>query len=117
MMTLIPWFQYFNKAGIAFLNFLIAKKKQKLLKLDEGVCILKNKLEAFKTQGEYKKKSEVLKKHLEKEVADQKSKKWKKYLGDVQDYKNTKVFKWQFNDTQGPNPASNIPFRPPMETR
>lgn len=57
-----PQSEYFNKAGLSLLQFLLVKKKQQLLKLDEEIGALKEKLVPFKNNDDYNKRSEVLKK-------------------------------------------------------
>lgn len=89
------WYKYFNDVGLDLLYFLIARKRRKLNKLDEHLVDVKNKLSSYKELDEYKNKSDNLKKILEKEDLDQRSKKKKKYIRDLDDYKTSQVFKWQ----------------------
>lgn len=88
---------------------MLAKKRQKLLKIDEEMTILRDKLSPFKINEHYNKRSEILKKHLEKEETDQRLKK-KKHLIDLADYKNNKVFRWQNKEGSvgGNNPNGEV---------
>lgn len=69
------WFQFFNDAGLKLIQHLLGKKLQKLLKVDTEICALKEKLNPFKGSEDYAKKSELLRKHLEKEEVEQRNKK------------------------------------------
>lgn len=50
------WFNYLNKAGVAFLRFLIDRKNVKLTKLDTEIKSIKDKLIPMKDSKEYKEK-------------------------------------------------------------
>lgn len=63
-----------------------------MLKLDEEINVVKNKLIPFKVYPNYLAKSESLETTLLKE-AEQKAK--KKFNRDTKDYKDKVVFKWQ----------------------
>lgn len=89
------WYKYFNDVGLDLLRFLIARKRRKLNKLDEEISEVKEKLSLYRESEEYKNKSDNLRKTLEKEDLDQKVKKKKKYMRDMEDYKSNQVFKWQ----------------------
>lgn len=89
------WFTYFNATGVSFLQFLLAKKHDKLKSLNDEIIAVKNKLGPFKEQDLYKQKSDQLRLFLEKEDHDQKIKKKKKYNQDLADYSNKVIFKWQ----------------------
>lgn len=69
------WYKYFNKAGVNFLKFLIAKKSRKLSSLDSEIILIRNKLLPFKNESEYVQKSENLKTILIKEELEQRNKK------------------------------------------
>lgn len=68
------WFQFFNQAGLNLIQFLLSKKQQKLLKIDEEICALREKLNPNKGDDDYNKRPEALKKHLEKEETEQRNK-------------------------------------------
>lgn len=89
------WYKYFNDVGLDLLRFLIGRKRRKLNKLDEDITDVKTKLTPYKELDEYKNRSDSLKRILEKEDIDQKTKKKKKYSRDQEDYKTNQVFKWQ----------------------
>lgn len=89
------WFKFFNEAGVNFLQFLIAKKKRKLITLDSEINNIRSKLTPFKGETEYMQKSEALKSILIKEELEQKIKKKRKYNRDIKDYSDNVVFKWQ----------------------
>lgn len=101
-----PQSEYFNKAGLSLLQFLLVKKKQQLLKLDEEIGALKEKLVPFKNNDDYNKRSEVLKKTFRERGDRTKNKENNKYPRDLEDYKNNNVFKWQSKEGPmgGPNP-------------
>lgn len=88
------WFQYFNEAGVKFLEFLVQRKKCKLTRLDTEIKSIKDKLSPHINSEEYKEQSTNLKKLLEKEEIEQKNKK-KTFNRDVSDYKTGIVFEWQ----------------------
>lgn len=66
------WYRYFNEAGTNFLDFLISRKKNRLLMLDKEIKELKDKLLTLKNSTEYNSLSSNLQSHLEKEDRDQK---------------------------------------------
>lgn len=101
-LELLEWFQYFNQAGVTFLDFLVQRKKSKLVRLDMEIKLIKDKMSTYTNSEEYKERSTVLKKLLEKEEIEQKNKKKKKYVRDMGDYKAGAVFVWQSKiSTQG----------------
>lgn len=89
------WFEYFNQAGVSFLCFLVERKATKLVKLDDEIKLIKEKLNPIKEGEEYMEKSQSLLKVLEKEDKDQRAKKKKKYNRDLIDYHGNLVFNWQ----------------------
>lgn len=89
------WFAYFNTAGIEFLKFLVGRKNNKLVRLDEEIKTIKDKLTPFKESTDYQDKSSSLLKILDKEDKDQRIKKKKKYNRDLGDYQGVVVFEWQ----------------------
>lgn len=54
------WFTYFNTAGVNFLIFLIGRKNAKLVKLDEEIKSIKEKLHPINESSDYKDKSQSL---------------------------------------------------------
>lgn len=89
---LAEWFKYFNEAGVNFLQFLIAKKKRKLIMLDCEINIIKDKLVPFKSEPDNSHRSDALKTIVIKEETEQKNKKKRKYNRDLKDYKDKVVF-------------------------
>lgn len=89
------WFRYFNDTGISLLNFLIDKKRTRMITIDKEIKEIREKLTSHRSTPEYISHSTSLRNHLEKEEKDQKIKKQKKYTRDVSDYKNGSVFTWQ----------------------
>lgn len=57
--------------GVSFLSFLVQRKKNKLLRLDEEIKQTKEKLISYKDSDKYRECSGNLQKHLEKEEKDQ----------------------------------------------
>lgn len=110
------WFNYFNKAGIAFLRVLITKKTNRLASLDREIKELRDKLLTFKSSPEYNSLSSNLQGFLEKEIKDQKLKKQKKYSRDVGDYKNGTVFGWQKLFTSDPTVTTSLGVPPTPQT-
>lgn len=68
---LVPWFRYFNEAGIKFLGFLVDRKWACLTAIDKDTRDLKDKLTPFDALPEYTSLSTNLRNHLEKEECDQ----------------------------------------------
>lgn len=103
------WFKYFNDAGIDFLSFLITRKRDRLSVLDREIRELKDGLLTYKNSVEYNSLSSNLQVHLIKEDKDQRTKKHKKYLRNVGDYKSGRVFSWQKPSTPStPDPSMEI---------
>lgn len=94
---LLEWFQFFNGAGISLLNFLIDKKRKKVFRLNKDISEIKDKLAPFMQDEAYKLYNQELREIITMEREEQKSKKRKKYLRDLEDYKSSKVFKWQLH--------------------
>lgn len=64
------WYNYFNKTGVSF-RFLVDRKFKKLVKIDEVIKTIKDKLSPTKDSDEYLEKSQNLLRILEKEDKDQ----------------------------------------------
>lgn len=79
------WFQYFIKARLSLLDFLIARKRRKLNNIDWRIVKLREELVPFKYLEDYKKHLII----LEKNETEQKIKKKKKYVRDIEDYRTT----------------------------
>lgn len=116
-LELEDWFKYFNTAGVAFLEFLIKRKNNKLAHLDVEIKLIKEKLSPHVTSEEYKERSSNLKKLLEKEEVEQNNKKRKKYYRDVGDYKNGLVFDWQKILASEAEPTTHPEVPPPAPGR
>lgn len=109
---LLEWFQYFNEAGVKFLQFLAQCKKSKLIRLDTEIKLIKDKLSPLNNSEDYKERSLSLKKLLEKEEVEQKNKKKKKYNRDVGDYKSGLVFEWQSKIQENENGYTEMDIAP-----
>lgn len=109
---LATWCEYFNKAGLKLIEFLVERKKARLPALDKEIKDLRDKLMPSSSTPEYTTLSSNLKTLLEKEERDQKNKKQKKYSRDVSDYKSNLVFNWQ-KKLSAPNDSGAS--APPME--
>lgn len=107
------WFKYFNSTGVKFLGFLIQRKNNKLIRLDGEIKLIKEKLVPHINSEEYKERSSVLKKLLEKEEIEQKNKKRKKYNRNIGDYKRGAVFGWQSKFSGGEGDGAIVPNEPP----
>lgn len=91
------WFLYFNGVGLSFLDFLLSKKINKVAKLQLEINDIKEILIPMSKEGLYQVYTNELQDILIEEEEEQRIKKRKKYLRDVEDYKCHNVFKWQEN--------------------
>lgn len=94
------WYLYFNDVGIAFLEFLVAKKRSKVAKLQLEISDIKEKLAPRSKEGLYQVYMKELHDIMIEEEEGQKNNKLKKYLRDVEDYKSHNIFKWHFRSLQ-----------------
>lgn len=60
------WYKYFNDAGVDFLRFLVQRKGEKLIRLDEEIKLFKEKLLPFNNEDDYREGSKSLLKTLKK---------------------------------------------------
>lgn len=62
-LELLDWFQYFKKAGVKFLKFLVQRKNSELTHLAIEIKCIKDKMAPHTNSEEYKERSIVLKKN------------------------------------------------------
>lgn len=96
---LLDWFQFFNGAGISLLNFLIDRKRKKVFRLNKEILEIKERLTPHMQEESYKMYNQELRELITIEEEEQKTKKRNKYLRDLEDYKTSRVFKWQLHMT------------------
>lgn len=105
---LTEWFQFFNGAGISLLNFLIDRKRKKVFRLNKEISEIKEKLTPHMQEETYRIYNQELREIITMEGEEQKIKKRKKYLRDLEDYKTSRVFKWQLNMPSQDNSVGEV---------
>lgn len=75
------WYKYFNDAGFNYLKFLVEKKANKLLRIDEEIKNIKEKLIPLKSSEEYGERSNFLKNLLKKKIENKKLKRKRNITG------------------------------------
>lgn len=94
-LELSEWFLYFNGVGLAFLEFLVTRKKTKLAKLQQEINEIKEKLAPMSKKGLYQVYTKELREIMIEEEEEQRIKKRKKHFRHIEDYKSYNIFKWQ----------------------
>lgn len=89
------WYTFFEGKGREVMEFLIKRKQRKLTLLDKQIKEIRDKMYPFRETPEYNKLMGELQKNMQKKDLENKNGKKKKYLRDLEDYQNKRVYRWQ----------------------
>lgn len=99
------WFTFFEGKGREVMEFLIKRKQRKLKLLDNQIKEIRDKIYPLKETPEYIRLMGELQKNMQKKDLENKNGKKKKYIRDLEDYQNKRVYRWQStleNSEMGP---------------
>lgn len=110
------WYQFFNNRGQELIDFLLIRKRKKMLLLDKQISELKSLLEPLQNSPDFLRLSGELKNKMVKWDTEVQEKKRNKFIRDSGDFSRGEVFKWQ-SRMQTPEsapvtstqPTSNVP--------
>lgn len=89
------WLKFFNDKGLELLRFLLERKQRKTKIIDQNIAEIREELEVFKETTEFKTYTTQLNKDLTKKDREVQQRKSKKYIRDINDFRNDQAFKWQ----------------------
>ncbi|PIO13460.1 hypothetical protein AB205_0035140, partial [Aquarana catesbeiana] len=89
------WGDFFTSKGLELIDFLLSRKRRKMILLETQIAELKSSIESHKESEEFLRLSAELKNKLIKWDHETQNKKKKKYIRDADDFGKGIIYKWQ----------------------